>query len=306
MLERSVSVIIPTWRRHEEVVRAVKSALNQTLPPFEVIVVNDGVDSKKRDLLSEINDEKIRYVEAPRKGLASATRNFGVQRAKGSWIALLDDDDIWLPSKLEDQFLALEKSGRNEALISGIERTILPKGGFKLRPRVVRPDPIVVEEMLFIPGGGPHTSTLLAPKWAFNEFSFNEELRLHEDWEWLLNAGKKLPIVFTSDVVAERRMEPGERLTAPGDFEYSWSWYLRNKESMNNATRGRFVCTILSARAAHDRNISGLKRIFLEFLAVRSFNTENLLRLLAPWLVPSFLRERILGLLYRCKSLLNF
>ena len=299
MLERNVSVIIPTWRRHEEVVRAVKSTLNQTLPPLEVVVVNDGVDTEKRDILSNVNDDRIQYFEAPRKGLASATRNYGIQHAKGDWIALLDDDDIWLPSKLEHQFLALEKSGQSEAVISGVERINLQEGGWNLRPRVSSVDAGAVEDMLFVPGGGPHTSTLLAPKWAFAEFKFNEDLRLHEDWEWLLNVGEKLPIILTSDVVAERWMETGERLTAPGDFEYSWSWYRRNKGLMNNATRSRFICSILSARAAHDRSISGLKRIFYEFLAVRSFNIKNLIRLLAPWFIPSSLRKRILGLFYR-------
>jgi len=96
-----VSVIIPTYRRGTFLPRAIESVLAQTYSPVEVIVVEDG-SHEARGVVSSFG-ERVRYLWQENQGAAVA-RNTGAAAARGAWIALLDDDDFWVPDKLERQF----------------------------------------------------------------------------------------------------------------------------------------------------------------------------------------------------------
>ena len=103
-----VSAVIPTYNRPSLVLGAVKSALNQTHPNMEVIVVVDGPDNSTHRALGEIADPRIRIITLPQHQGACGARNAGVQAAKGEWVAFLDDDDEWLPAKTELQLSAAQ------------------------------------------------------------------------------------------------------------------------------------------------------------------------------------------------------
>ncbi len=99
----SVSVVIPTYHRPDLVLRAVRSALDQTMADLEVIVVVDGRDAATCDALLTIADARVR-VHVPDRHLGNAdARNAGVAIARAPWVAFLDDDDVWMPAKLERQ-----------------------------------------------------------------------------------------------------------------------------------------------------------------------------------------------------------
>ncbi|WP_428939623.1 glycosyltransferase family 2 protein [Fontivita pretiosa] len=98
-----LSVVIPTYNRAQIVIRAIDSALAQTLPPDEIIVVDDGSTDGTCELLhSRYRDARIRVVRQANAGV-SAARNAGVRAARGQWIAFLDSDDEWHPQKLATQ-----------------------------------------------------------------------------------------------------------------------------------------------------------------------------------------------------------
>ena len=98
-----VSVIIPAYNTARYIKAAVDSALAQTYPNVEVVVVDDGSTDNTREILSPyVNQGNIVYVHQKNGGLSSA-RNTGIKIAKGAYIALLDSDDMFLPEKLERQ-----------------------------------------------------------------------------------------------------------------------------------------------------------------------------------------------------------
>src|SRR5579871_5746785 len=100
-----VSVVIPTRNRPEAVVRAVESALAQTVRDLEVTVVIDGPNEATALALARLQerDTRLHVIELERNVGACAARNRGIEASKGRWIALLDDDDEWLQNKLEKQ-----------------------------------------------------------------------------------------------------------------------------------------------------------------------------------------------------------
>ena len=102
-----VSAVIPTYQRRELALRAVRSALAQRYEPFEVIVVDDGSADGTVEALRGL-DPRLVVVACEHAGL-SATRNAGVDRARGSIVAFLDSDDRWLPHHLTTVTEMLER-----------------------------------------------------------------------------------------------------------------------------------------------------------------------------------------------------
>lgn len=104
-----VSVIIPTYNSSAFVADAIRSAINQDYEPKEIIVVDDGsTDSTLEILKCFVNQEQIRVVTQVNAG-AGAARNRGLKHAKGTYIAFLDSDDVWVPGKLRLQIEYLEE-----------------------------------------------------------------------------------------------------------------------------------------------------------------------------------------------------
>ena len=98
---KKVSVIIPFYNGITRLSEAVQSAINQTYNNLEIIIVNDGSPEDVSDFLEKYGDD-IKYFYKENGGPASA-RNFAIQKATGDYIAFLDSDDIWLPTKTEKQ-----------------------------------------------------------------------------------------------------------------------------------------------------------------------------------------------------------
>src|SRR5260221_8617571 len=102
-MEPLVSVVIPTHNRPDMLAEALASVRAQTFTDYEVLVVSNGEHHELRAVSRVVaHKHDCRYFELA-KGAVSAARNFGVKQAKGEWIAFLDDDDLWLPNKLEQQ-----------------------------------------------------------------------------------------------------------------------------------------------------------------------------------------------------------
>lgn len=105
-MTHKISVVIPTWNRALNVVKAVNSALSQTYPVFEVIVCDDGSTDNTREEINKLNDNRIKYIFNKGAGRPAVPRNLGIKKSTGDWIAFLDDDDEWLPEKIEKQLNA--------------------------------------------------------------------------------------------------------------------------------------------------------------------------------------------------------
>ena len=109
----TVSVVIPAYNCGRYLPETIESALSQTLPPLEVIVIDDGSTDDTAEVLRRY-EGRIRYIHQRNMGI-SAARNAGIRVARGSLIAFLDADDVWLPSMLAQQCEALRRTGAGVA-----------------------------------------------------------------------------------------------------------------------------------------------------------------------------------------------
>lgn len=88
--------------------RAIESVLAQTFQDFEIVVVDDGLKERAKQIVDELGDRRVRYIAHSENKGCSAAKNTGINNARGRYVAILDDDDMFLPEKLKRQVAALE------------------------------------------------------------------------------------------------------------------------------------------------------------------------------------------------------
>jgi teichuronic acid biosynthesis glycosyltransferase TuaG len=102
-----VSVIVPTYDRTDFLKLTIESVINQTYQNIEIIVIDDGTPHDKNLFLCQ-TFEKVKYIKIENSGGPAKPRNVGINLAKGKYAAFIDDDDLWLPHKIETQVNILE------------------------------------------------------------------------------------------------------------------------------------------------------------------------------------------------------
>jgi glycosyltransferase involved in cell wall biosynthesis len=102
-----VSVIIPAYNSMTYLPKTLESVLRQTFTDFEVLIINDGSSDNIVEWALQIADPRVRLISQPNQGV-SVARNIGITHAQGEYIAFLDADDLWQPTKLEKQVRCLE------------------------------------------------------------------------------------------------------------------------------------------------------------------------------------------------------
>src|SRR6478672_2666674 len=123
-----VSVIMPVYNGAAFVSRAIDSVLRQTVRDLELIVVDDGSTDDTREVVTAITDSRLRYIHQQNRG-PSVARNNGIRAASAEWIAFLDSDDYWLPTKLEAQ-LARAREVPDAGVIYCGAKYLDPSGNF--------------------------------------------------------------------------------------------------------------------------------------------------------------------------------
>jgi len=101
-----VSILTPCYNSRKFIRETIDSALNQTYQNIELLLVDDGPPDPIKDIVDSYQSSKIRYFHTENQGPAKA-RNFAAQHSTGDYVAFLNHDDIWVPTKLEDQLAAL-------------------------------------------------------------------------------------------------------------------------------------------------------------------------------------------------------
>jgi len=188
----TVSAVICTLDRPVLVLRAVKSICAQSYRDIEIVVVMDGPNPATRESLAAINDPRLRVVENPATVGISNARNIGIRAARGEWIAMLDDDDEWLPEKLEKQMATAALLRREDVVVltlyydrRGVREMIQPRR----YPRPGQP----ISEYLFCehPLLGSRETFLQPSTWLVRrkfmvDHPFTPDMLFNEDPDWLL------------------------------------------------------------------------------------------------------------------------
>ena len=220
-----VSVVIPTYKHRDYVLSALESVWVQTFTEaVEIIVVNDGSPDDTATLLKPLADAgKILYIEQKNQGQPTA-RNVGIHRARGEFIALLDDDDMWPPDKLVRQVAALRANPRAGVVygvplpVNDANEPIEPRDwyGEKLPWPWEAPGGSVYEDFLprswiVTPGQAlirrAALESLTDPD--YENGPFDPELRGTDDWDLWLRLAENYEFVSESEIALRYRLHVG-------------------------------------------------------------------------------------------------
>lgn len=298
-----VSVVIPTRNRPELVRRAVESVLSQTVEDFELIVVIDGPDLRTVAVLSEMHERRLRYFELPRNVGAAEARNEGIRQARTDWIALLDDDDEWLPEKLERQLSAVKRTPHSLPVIATQVIARSSQGDFIWPRRPPNPtEPVgeylFVRHSLFMGEGFLQTSSLLAPRSLFEAIPFRDGLPRHghEDWDWLLRACTirevGLELVMEPLVVWNNDMDRS-RITRTNRWRISLDWIQSVSHLVTPKAYAGFIVTVVSPNASEQGAWHAFGHLFKKIISCRGARPWDFLLFFTMWLVPNSLRSKV-------------
>lgn len=104
-----VSVIIPTYNQSNFIGDAIKSVLEQSYPNLELIIIDNYSEDDTEKIVRSFSDQRVQYFKFSNNGIISASRNFGITKSRGEYIAFLDSDDIWLKDKIVKQIELFNK-----------------------------------------------------------------------------------------------------------------------------------------------------------------------------------------------------
>lgn len=205
-----VSIVIPVFNGADYLAEAIDSALAQTYPNIEVLVVNDGSNDggATREIALRYGNG-IRYFEKENGGVASAL-NLGIREMQGAWFSWLSHDDLFIPEKTQRQIEFLNKTGAE--IVYGDFQYIDDQGTALNRNSEV----IELSEKgnLFyqmLSGYPVNGCTTLISKGVFDRIGyFNEELPTTQDYDFWFRCAREIEFHLLPDVVIKSRIHPNQ------------------------------------------------------------------------------------------------
>jgi glycosyltransferase involved in cell wall biosynthesis len=299
----TVSVVIPTRNRPAAVVKAVKSVLGQTFPNLEVTVVVDGPDPATVSQLQELRlkDERLQVIALERNLGGCAARNRGIQTSRGRWIALLDDDDEWLPEKIEKQLLAVRDFDleRSQPIVATKLYAIAGHDRRMVWPRTEPTEPM--SEYLFCRKTWSYgdavlqTSTLLAPRSLFLRVPFTEGLKKRQDYDWLLRASHEsgVHVVLVGDPLVNWRIWYDQTsVSNRSDWQFSRDWLRSRRDLVTRRAYAGFLATDVAREARDQRAWGQFFPLLWEMIWRGSPRLFDIALFLSSW-VPPGLRKSL-------------
>jgi len=201
----TISVIIPTYNRAHVLGRSVQSVLNQTFQDFELIIVDDGSTDNTESLVNRFRSKKIKYIRHQVNQGVSVAPNTGVRLAKGDYIAILDDDEEWMPEKLERQMKVYYTAPMEVGVVYTSYTKYISLGNYIRPPKVAKKEGYLFKQLLDgLPIQCPmQWHTALIKRECFNKVGLINESMLHaRDWEFLLRISQHYQFLYIDEPLA--------------------------------------------------------------------------------------------------------
>lgn len=250
-----ISVIIPTYNRKKFIVKAIESVCQQTLPPHEILVIDDGsTDDTGATLQQGEYADLLQYHKIDHSGKPAIARNYGLRLATGNWVAFLDSDDLWEPRKLERQIELYAGLNEEDQISCGLIDT------FNLVIDAATGN--VLSRLTFVKQGRSidrvlagnyinKTSSVMIRRKVFDEVGvFDENLMIGEDSEMWLRIAKTFSVFTVKEFLTQVRVNTSS-------ISRNIDWQLANHfvferiiEERHSDLGGELIRRIISFRRA--------------------------------------------------------
>ncbi|NCO62747.1 MAG: glycosyltransferase family 2 protein [Flavobacteriales bacterium] len=236
------SVIIPLFNKEKFIKQTLLSVLNQTLTDFEVIIINDGSTDDSLSIASSLKDKRIQILNQQNKGLC-ASRNLGIKTSKGTFMAFLDADDLWMEDFLETIYKLIQlhqeqlifatnvkllfpnKTPNLNSTTFSIDKKTLMTNYFRQRKNILGPSSLVINKLVFEEVG-----------------YFDETINYGEEDDFYIRCFNIYNLIYYNDFKTYYRTGLSNQLTAPNkNFERKIPDYEKYLKNTNNPDLKKFL-----------------------------------------------------------------
>jgi len=272
-MKKTISVLIPTYNREKELYQSIKTVIDQTYKGnIEIVIIDDSKESLKENieknfsrLLKKKGNIKINYIHKAKKEGSPLARNIGIEKSKGEYIAFLDDDDLWLPEKLEKQAKILDE---NEKVALVVCNSLDKRFG---RERISRPLKMVSHELILKSFNLSSSSTYLIRKSAIEKVGgFDISLPSAQEYDLAIRISKIKDVKCVDEVLMIQNATDGQI-----------------SENWNKKIRG-----LLSVYNKHKK----------DYNSVSIFNTIKLVGILGLYMTGFLIGNKIYGVIIPFKE----
>lgn len=217
-----MSVIIPTYNHAKYLVDSISSVLSQTFTDFELIIVNDGSTDNTEEIVKQFEDKRIVYVYQKNQDAYNAINN-GIKLAKGQYIAILNDDDLYKCDKLKDSVKIMEDDREVQAVFSDFDFIDDSKKVFKVKKGAYDNWECLNEDTSFkgqnnilldLLAGNflGTTSNLICRKSVFDKIGYFINIRYTHDYHFFLKLCSQCKVYFINKSLFQYRVNESNTL----------------------------------------------------------------------------------------------
>lgn len=261
-----ISVVIPTHSGSQVICRAVDSVLSQTYPNIEIVVVDDNGKGSEEQIATMkamekyASDDRIKYFVHEVSLHGSAARNTGVRHSNGEFIALLDDDDYFLPNNIEEHYRThLDHDKSYGVSFCGMH---IVRG--KLEDDIIAKHEgnVLVDFLLGRMRVG--SSLVMIRRSVYEEFNgFDESFKRHQDWEFLTRIFTKYKLASTHKIGVVKINLDRNIASNPQKFEYNRIYFLDKMKEIIDSLPSN------TSRKIYDMHYTSIAK---EYLRARQLN----------------------------------
>lgn len=295
-----ISVIIPAYNCAQYISETVESVLAQTYQDYEIIIVDDGSTDNTKDVLSkyvEAYPNKVIYIYQQNAGEGGA-RNRGLKESVRDYVAFLDSDDIWLPTKLEKQMALVDSLKGEDIVVFGDQYQFNDSGAILLKSmfKILKPyNGFVYEKLLY--ENFLTTNMILTKRDFFNKVGyFKEGMKYCADFEMWLRLAKHYKFYYVEDLVAGYRIHSAQ---VSGNIHKMREYHLMVvNEALNNLKANAILTNNVLSNQHYkygymfwDKNYYADARLDFRISLRHLFKLKTFLYMLATYLPPFFIEN---------------
>ncbi len=290
-----VSVIIPTYNRANKVMRAIQSVWTQDYQNFEILVIDDGSTDGTPSLFQKMEDDRLQFIRLEKNVGGARARNAGLHRARGEFIAFLDSDDEWFPSKLTKQLQKFgelpEEYGLVYCGLLSVDSRAKPG-----REYIRNAAGSFLEDMLVQNVIGTMSSVMVKKRFLEQSGGFDPLMRSCQDWDLYIRLMKICPFHFVGEALLRYHIDKDDQSRISNRIESLLHGYIRLMEKFKED----YDCLPREKKIQHAKLMTHL---FLEvgdwgrtiFFLKQSWPEESTWRLWARqiWYFLKWIRNKI-------------
>ena len=281
-----VSVIIPTYNRAEHLRETINTVLNQTYKDLEIIVINDYSSDKTSEILNSFNIPNLYIINNKENLGAPASRNIGINSCNGSYIAFIDDDDLWYPKKIELQLNHLIQNPHIDCIFCEYKYIL---EGRSFNPDIIDYKSSLVKMILTRSLGS--FSLPLIRKSCIDEIGLLDiNFESCQDWDYWIRISQKFNIEKLSECLVERNIG-NDQITANISKKIKGRKYLLNKHS-SIISRYPSIENIhlnrLGSLNVLDDNYDTAREYFIKAFKIYPFSPKTIIHLMLSYISTKF------------------